>query len=142
MAISRKIERELHRFFESNEKKALLVTGARQVGKTFIIRELGKQHGSFAEINFYENRSARSLFEHAGDSADLLTRLSAVVDVPLIPGRTLIFFDEVQECKEIVTPRRQLSICAQRFASGGGFKGHPLRSGRVHGCVGNVSFGF
>lgn len=103
MAISRKIERELHRFLESDEKKALLVTGARQVGKTFIIRELGKQYGSFAEINFYENRSARLLFEHAGDSADLLTRLSAVVNVPLIPGQTLIFFDEVQECKEIVT---------------------------------------
>ena len=103
MTISRKIERELRRFFESKEEKALLVTGARQVGKTFIIREVGKQYGSFAEINFYENRSARSLFDYAGDSADLLTRLSAVVDVPLIPGRTLIFFDEVQECKEIVT---------------------------------------
>lgn len=101
--ISRKIEKELRRFRDSAEKKALLITGARQVGKTFIIRDFGKQYESFVEINFYENKSAQSLFENAKDSQDLLLRLSAVADAPLIPGKTLIFLDEVQECKEIVT---------------------------------------
>lgn len=101
--ISRKIEKELHRFFGSEERKALLVTGARQVGKTFIIREFGKRFKSFAEINFYENKAARELFNGASDSGDLLLRLSAVAGAPLIPGETLIFFDEVQECREIVT---------------------------------------
>ena len=58
--ISRKIEKELQRFHDSDEKKALLITGARQVGKTFIIREFGKQYNSFVEINFYENKAAQS----------------------------------------------------------------------------------
>ncbi len=70
--ISRKIEKELQRFRDSAEKKALLITGARQVGKTFIIREFGKQYESFVEINFYENRPAQALFENAKDSQDLL----------------------------------------------------------------------
>ncbi len=101
--ISRKIERELQRFYDSDEKKALLVTGARQVGKTFIIREFGKRYQSYIEINFLEDASARSLFDGAQSSQDLLLRLSAIADSPLIPGKTLIFFDEVQECRDLMT---------------------------------------
>ena len=100
----RKIETELNRFKKSNNKKALLITGARQVGKTFIIRSFGKREfKSFVEINFIENKAARSLFENASSSEDLLLRISALAEQPLIPGKTLIFLDEVQECKEIVT---------------------------------------
>ena len=101
--IHRKIERRLDDFYKSENRKALLITGARQVGKTYIIRELGKKYKSFVEINFLENPNARSLFENATDSNDLLLRLSAVTTTPLIKGETLIFLDEVQECKEIVT---------------------------------------
>ena len=100
--IERKVEQRLERFRQ--EDKALLITGARQVGKTFIIREFGKQaYQSFIEINFLEDKTAASLFENARDSRDLLLRLSAIADKPLIPGQTLILFDEVQECPEIVT---------------------------------------
>ncbi len=101
--IKRKIEDRIREFYKK-DKKALLITGARQVGKTYIIREIGKaDFESFIEINFLENRTARSLFENAKSSADILLRISAITDQPLIPGKTLIFFDEVQECKEIVT---------------------------------------
>ena len=101
--ISRKIENRIHEFYKK-DKKALLITGVRQVGKTYIIREVGKaDFESFIEINFLENRTAQSLFENARSSADILLRISAITDQPLIPGKTLIFFDEVQECKEIVT---------------------------------------
>ena len=100
--IERKVEQRLERFRQ--EDKALLITGARQVGKTFIIREFGKQaYQSFIEINFLEDKTAASLFENARDRRDLLLRVSAIADKPLIPGQTLIFFDEVQECPEIVT---------------------------------------
>lgn len=102
--IVRNIEAELRRFFQSQEKKALLVTGARQVGKTYIIEALGRQaFSSFVRINFIESKQARSLFEGAEDSDALLLRLSALAEEELIPGQTLIFLDEVQECKEIVT---------------------------------------
>ncbi|MBO5967645.1 MAG: ATP-binding protein [Clostridia bacterium] len=102
--ISRKIEKELEHFYTSNDKKALLITGARQVGKTFIIRNFGETHyENVIEINFLENKQAANLFENATGSEDLLLRLSAIADKPMIPGKTLIFLDEVQACKEIVT---------------------------------------
>ena len=101
--INRKIENRIREFYKK-DKKALLITGARQVGKTYIIREVGKaDFESFIEINFLENRTAQSLFENARSSADILLRISAITDQPLVPGKTLIFFDEVQECKELVT---------------------------------------
>lgn len=100
----RKVEKELEHFRSAENKKALLITGARQVGKTYIIREFGNRaYKSFVEINFYENKQAQSLFENARNSEDLLLRISAIADKELIPGETLIFLDEVQECKEIVT---------------------------------------
>ncbi len=101
--IRRKIETKIREFYEK-DKKALLITGARQVGKTYTIREFGKAaFESFVEINFLENRAAQSLFENATNSADILLRISALADKPLVPGKTLIFFDEVQECRELVT---------------------------------------
>ena len=102
--IRRKIEKELEHFYNANDNKALLITGARQVGKTFIVRDFGYKHyESVVEINFLENKQARSLFENAMRSEDILLRLSAIADKPMIPGKTLIFLDEVQVCKEIIT---------------------------------------
>ena len=102
--ISRKIEKEFQHFLEDGKKKALLITGARQVGKTYSIREFGRRNfRSFIELNFLENTAAKELFETAKISKDLLLRLSLIADGDLIPGETLIFLDEVQECKEIVT---------------------------------------
>jgi len=101
--IARKIDKILEEFYGKEEKKALLLTGARQIGKTFSIREFGKRFSSFVEINFLENKTACSLFETAKNREDILLRLSMLTEVPLVPGETLIFLDEVQECKEIVT---------------------------------------
>ena len=96
--LERKIEQELKRFKGSDDRKALLVTGARQVGKTYTIREFGRRtYPSFVEINFLENKAAQSLFENALDSSDLLLRLSAIAGESFVPGETLIFLDEVQE---------------------------------------------
>ncbi len=102
--IYRKIEKRLEQFFNDKSQKSLLITGARQVGKTFIIRDFGKSHyENFIEINFLENKKTADLFLNANGSDDLLLRLSAITDKALIPGKTLIFFDEVQACKEIIT---------------------------------------
>lgn len=102
--IRRKIEKELEHFYNANDRKALLITGARQVGKTYIVRNFGSTHyENMIEINFLENKQARSLFENATSSEDMLLRLSAIADKPLVPGKTLVFLDEVQACKEIIT---------------------------------------
>lgn len=106
--IKRKIGKRIRDFLQKDHK-ALLITGARQVGKTFIIREIGKaDFESFIEFNFLENEAARNLIANAKNRTDILLRISALTDQALIPGKTLIFFDEVQECKEIVTAIKYL----------------------------------
>ena len=102
--ISRKIETKIDDFFKQNKRKALLITGARQTGKTYTIRQYGNSHfENFVEINFLENKLAASLFENTTDSKTILLQLSALVDKPLVVGKTLVFFDEVQACKGIIT---------------------------------------
>lgn len=84
--------------------KALLVTGARQVGKTFLVREFGRQaYQSFVEINLVENPAAREAIATAPNAESLFMRLSAFAATELVPESTLIFIDEVQECPQVVT---------------------------------------
>lgn len=100
--LKRKIDSYIREYYEIN-RTALLITGARQIGKTFSIREFGKTFKSFIEINFVENPEAVEVFKGAKNSSEILLRLSALTSVPLIKGETLVFFDEVQKCPEIVT---------------------------------------
>ena len=100
--LNRKIDKYLIEYYQKSGN-ALLITGARQVGKTYSIREFGKGFKSFIEINFIENPDAVGLFKNAKGSTDILMRLSTITNVPMIKGDTLIFFDEVQECPDIVT---------------------------------------
>lgn len=100
--LNRKIDSYLKDYYQKSSN-ALLITGARQVGKTYSIREFGKTFKSFIEINFIENPDVVGLFKDAKGSADILMRLSTITNVPMIKGDTLIFFDEVQECPDIVT---------------------------------------
>lgn len=101
--MKRKIDNRI-RDFLLNDKRSLLITGARQVGKTYSIRKAGKEcFENVVEINFVEHPEAIELFNGQRGAKDLLLRLSAFTHKALIPGKTLIFFDEVQKCKEIVT---------------------------------------
>lgn len=100
--LKRKIDSYIRRFYNTS-RNALLITGARQTGKTFSIREFGKSFKSFVEINFVDMPEAVNVFAGAKNSGDILLRLSAIAKVPLIKGDTLVFFDEVQKCPDIVT---------------------------------------
>ncbi len=100
--LKRKIDDYIRNYYETN-RNALLITGARQIGKTYSIRQFGKTFKSFIEINFVETPDAAELFKGANSSRDILLRLSTITSVPLIKGETLIFFDEVQKCPDIVT---------------------------------------
>lgn len=92
--------------WKNNSRKALLVTGARQVGKTYIIREfLNDEIGNenFIEFNLLENDTVRDVIENSKTSEDLLFRLSALTSKPMKKGKTVLFFDEVQVCSNIIT---------------------------------------
>jgi uncharacterized protein len=83
--------------FKSN-RLVLLLRGARQVGKTYSVRALGATFPHFLEINFEAQAQACVFFEGDLNINDLCEKLSAYTRVPIIPGETLIFFDEVQAC--------------------------------------------
>lgn len=87
-----------------NGKDALLLTGARQIGKTYLIRQCLANSGiPYVEFNFIEQPELINLFSDAKNTQDLLMRLSLVTPTPLEKGKTIIFLDEIQEFKDIVT---------------------------------------
>lgn len=100
--LKRKIASYIREFY-NNSRNALLITGARQTGKTYSIREFGKTFKNFVEINFVDMPEAVNVFAGAKNNNDILLRLSAITRTPLVKGETLVFFDEVQKCPDIVT---------------------------------------
>lgn len=93
----RKIDDVLLRW-KKESKTALLLVGARQTGKTYAIRKLGKSFESFAEVNFADHPELIERFARAKTPEDLLVRISSIQDVgsKLKKGKTLIFLDEIQ----------------------------------------------
>lgn len=100
--LTRTVDRILIDHFKIS-KTALLIEGARQIGKTFSIRQFGKKFKTYIEINFIEQPVAISLFKDLSNTKDLLARLSLFTKQKLIKRDTLIFFDEVQICPEVIT---------------------------------------
>ena len=130
--INRKIERELVAWHVAQSNEAVLIDGARQVGKTFIVREFGKRHfDNIIELNFLKNKHMRDIFKDVSNEADVLTRISALPKVKMTPGRTLIFFDEIQECPEVVTYIKFLvDEGSYRYVLSGSLLGVELKSVR------------
>jgi predicted AAA+ superfamily ATPase len=94
---NRKIDDDLFSWMREKDRKPLLLRGARQVGKSSAVRHLAKQFEHFLEINFELNNEARDLFAK-GDLSPfrLCQELAAIYQTPIIPGKTLLFFDEIQ----------------------------------------------
>lgn len=87
-------------------RKVLLVRGARQVGKTYAVRHLGKSYEYFLEVNFERDRPVRSFFEGALEPEAITRKLSAYFSVPVVTGKTLLFLDEIQACPEAIAALR------------------------------------
>ena len=96
----RKVYDEMLEWKKSHHNKCLMIKGARQVGKTHIVREFGKnEYESFIEINFIEEPSLKEIFSGNLDAESIYKRMTLNMrDVKLIPGKTLIFLDEIQVC--------------------------------------------
>lgn len=94
----------LEQWKQNGGKKAFCITGARQIGKTTVVREFAKTHYSqFIEINFLEDAMASTVFQGHGHPQDLLMALTAYTGKQIIPGETLVLLDEVQECPQART---------------------------------------
>lgn len=104
--IKRKLYDYLVNWKNTKGKEALLIKGARQVGKTFLVREFGKkEYESFIEINFLKNGLYKSIFLNDNLSADeIYKRMSAYIpNINFISGKTLLFLDEIQVCPQART---------------------------------------
>ena len=101
--LTRKIEKDILKWIESGDK-ALLVSGVRQAGKTFIIRKCLKETESdFVEFNLIEMPEVVDIINTASDTSDLVMKLRLLSGREVKENKTIFFFDEIQRCKEIVT---------------------------------------
>ena len=83
----------------SKQRKPLILKGVRQVGKTWLLKEFGKQqYENTAYFNFDENSELKQYFETTKDVKRILGNLAVVHGRPILPGKSLIIFDEIQEC--------------------------------------------
>ena len=95
--------------WKNNSNKALLVTGARQIGKSYAIRAFGKDnYASYFEANLLLDAEARDVLIGAKNAVDFINRVALLADAPLVEGDTLIFVDEIQEYPQIVTLMKAL----------------------------------
>ena len=106
--LHRKIEKKIRAWIK-NSKKALLIDGARQVGKTYIIRNVLETEGcEYIEFNLLKNLSLADLLAKSETVDDLIANLSLFADKPFKKDVTFIFFDEIQEFKELTTKIRTI----------------------------------
>jgi predicted AAA+ superfamily ATPase len=96
--MKRLIDEELSNWKSRKDRKVLLLRGARQVGKTFSIRKLGKTFKKFLEVNFEENPHLCSFFKESLNPFEINEKLALHFNKSIKPGETLLFFDEIQAC--------------------------------------------
>jgi len=106
--INRQIDRELNDWATSKKRKPLLLRGARQVGKSSSVRKLGEKFEQFLEVNFEKDDEVRFLFKTASslNPQELCNKLSVMKGIPILPGKTLLFFDEIQSCLRAISSLR------------------------------------
>lgn len=109
--LRRKIYNKILAWKKSKGKECLLIRGARQVGKTYIVREFGKnEYDNFIEINFIKNSDYKEIFNGSLEAEEIYKRISYYVhNVELIPHKTLIFIDEIQKCANARTALKFLA---------------------------------
>lgn len=100
MVITREIISKLEIWKKDVDRSPLIVQGARQIGKSWAVAEFGRTSYKYTAIfNFDKQEELKGIFEKTKDVKRILSELSLYTDVPLVESETLIFFDEIQDCK-------------------------------------------
>ena len=101
MIIARDILETFKKWKNSADRKPVLIKGARQIGKTWVMEEFGRQcYEHYVKFDFDEQQELASVFQTTKDPHRIIKELELFSDVPLLPEKTLIIFDEIQECEE------------------------------------------
>ncbi len=104
--MKRIILQNLYEWRFSPIRKPLLIRGARQVGKTYVVREFGKNFEQFVEVNFEKNPEAIKIFERDLDPVRIARDLSIMFHTLIKPSQALLFFDEIQQAPQAITALR------------------------------------
>ncbi len=114
--MERKVLKQLLTWKNSSERKPLILQGARQVGKTWIMKEFGRRYfDNYVYFNFDEDREIHDLFRVNKSAERLIERLSLVCGREIKPERTLIIFDEIQECSEALNSLKYFNENAKEY---------------------------
>lgn len=117
MVIDRDILINLISWKNSEKRKPLILQGARQVGKTWIMKDFGaKYFESIAYINFEEQVELKKIFEQTKDVERLLQYLTLATGKPILPQKTLLIFDEIQECNAALNSLKYFNENAPEYA--------------------------
>lgn len=104
--MKRIIDKYLLDWKDSAYRKPILLRGARQVGKTYAVRQLGKHFDNFVEINFEVDEGVNTLFDKGLDPTRIIKDINSITHKKIIPGKTLLFFDEIQSVPKAVIALR------------------------------------
>ena len=112
----RDIYAKLLEWRNKSNRKPLVVNGARQVGKTFILKEFGKnEYKKVAFVSLDRNKKACEVFERTTDVGDILLALSALSGVDITPSDTLLILDEVQDCPNVINSMKYFCENAREY---------------------------
>lgn len=135
MEIKRNILKELVRWKEDTDRRPLIIQGARQIGKTWVMKRFGESNYKYtAYFNFDENEELCKEFEKTKDVKRLLVTLALYCEVPILPGDTLIVFDEIQECPDALNSLKYFCENAPEY--------HVMAAGSLLGVAVNRKKGF
>jgi len=104
--LKRLVDSELEQWRKAKTHKPVLLRGARQVGKSSAVRHFGESFTHFVEVNFDRDKRIGDIFKRDLDVHRIVSELSAYLRTPIVEGETLLFFDEIQDCKEAVMSLR------------------------------------
>ena len=104
--IKRNIDKVLEEWKIDPDRKPLLIRGARQVGKSSTIEQLGNHFEHFITVNFEKNKQLKALFDEDLDVREICLKLSVQFKKPIVPEKTLLFFDEIQSCPNAIMALR------------------------------------
>lgn len=140
--MKRKITQQLIEWKNSPSRKPLILNGARQVGKTFILREFGKEHyKNTVYINLESNRTIASMFSNDISPSRLLKYIEAETGERILPNETLVILDEIQSCERAVTSLKY--FCEEtpeyHIASAGSLLGVAINRNQTSFPVGKVN---
>lgn len=100
----------------SEERKPMVLKGARQVGKTWLMKEFGRNYyKSYVYFNFDEEDDLKSIFESNKNPQRIIELLSMIAGEKILPGETLIIFDEIQECPEALNTLKYFKEKANEY---------------------------